>query len=773
MKRLRIGLMAGNKSIDYVRTIRLGVQNTLEEAGHILVAVEDLIPFHSRSNTISYFRVAFEVASRLNLDAIIVPAGIISGYLTDESATLVEFLSILGPAKTLVIERQIPGYRCVGKDSAPGMHACMRHLIETRGFKKIAFIRGPKSSTGAREREEIFLQEMFDHGLEVPPSMLGRGDYSGECGDSIDRLIDDNPGLEAIACSCDLIAHSVYRVMRRRGLSVGKDIAVTGFDDHVQSAHLDPPLSTVHMTGYDLGCTAAREAMRLCNGEPQKELKLSSTFIARGSCGEIGSGKVEQYAELIAERPFPQHKFVDALVDATLLMAGQKAKADFRHAMTEFMSSVRVAYLKHVQGEVEGEDKLFSSQDLSLLFNKKYREYLSIEGFQSEGLLLLQAIVESTPQQDMSWAIEQISQLNLGVARLLNTEIQEDRISSSRSEWTAFHVVDDALRESADGDSTIAYRLMLRDLGDLGIRAAHLYLLPDPVSFMGSRTFTFALSDTLLPIGHLCDGVVSVETGEGPIALQTLLDRVIDPDDETSSYVFGSIMAGNELLGVALLDSGTLDVDSQLIVLLNLGIALKHMQMIANERETNELLSKSNLRLEQQSHYDEMTGVLNRRGFMSELRRTLNQHVGELGALFYLDLDGLKVINDTYGHDMGDEAIRQTTQVLLSSLPPQTILGRLGGDEFVAFTLVKYNREIETLGDSVDIGIAEHNATHHNVFRLSISYGGVLIDIRKDTFDNISGLLVKADERLYKMKKQKGTGRQFMGVRRDAGSANE
>lgn len=81
MEQYRIGLMVGNKSIDYVHAIRMGVQNTLEESGHVLIAISDLIPFHSRSNAASYFRVAFEVASRLELDAIIVPAGIIAGYL--------------------------------------------------------------------------------------------------------------------------------------------------------------------------------------------------------------------------------------------------------------------------------------------------------------------------------------------------------------------------------------------------------------------------------------------------------------------------------------------------------------------------------------------------------------------------------------------------------------------------------------------------------------------------------------------------------------------
>ena len=91
MRQYRIGLMVGNKSIEYVHAIKMGVQNTLEESGHTLVAISDLIPFHSRINAISFFRVAFEITSRLDLDAVIVPAGIISGYLTDDQTSLASF----------------------------------------------------------------------------------------------------------------------------------------------------------------------------------------------------------------------------------------------------------------------------------------------------------------------------------------------------------------------------------------------------------------------------------------------------------------------------------------------------------------------------------------------------------------------------------------------------------------------------------------------------------------------------------------------------------
>ncbi len=81
---------------------------------------------------------------------------------------------------------------------------------------------------------------------------------------------------------------------------------------------------------------------------------------------------------------------------------------------------------------------------------------------------------------------------------------------------------------------------------------------------------------------------------------------------------------------------------------------------------------------------DEMTGLLNRRGFLSLLRRALagSKRYGDLGVLVFCDLDNFKAINDTYGHAIGDDVLRQTAKILMANLRETDIVGRLGGDEF-------------------------------------------------------------------------------------------
>jgi diguanylate cyclase (GGDEF)-like protein len=88
--------------------------------------------------------------------------------------------------------------------------------------------------------------------------------------------------------------------------------------------------------------------------------------------------------------------------------------------------------------------------------------------------------------------------------------------------------------------------------------------------------------------------------------------------------------------------------------------------------------------LERLAVTDELTGLLNRRGFKEALQHALAaaSRYGEEGVLVYIDLDGFKPINDTYGHDAGDEVLRQVARLLRDNVRDTDYVARLGGDEF-------------------------------------------------------------------------------------------
>ncbi|CDH47413.1 MAG: EAL domain-containing protein [Candidatus Competibacteraceae bacterium] len=157
--------------------------------------------------------------------------------------------------------------------------------------------------------------------------------------------------------------------------------------------------------------------------------------------------------------------------------------------------------------------------------------------------------------------------------------------------------------------------------------------------------------------------------------------------------------------------------------------------------------------LTHQASHDALTGLANRRAFEQRLQRALESVRDQSAehALFYLDLDQFKVINDTCGHLAGDDLLRQLARVLQIRVRKQDILARLGGDEFGV--LMEYCplhdalRVANTLCQAVnDFRFAWDGKT----FRLGVSIGVVAISAASDNF--FSGVLSAADSACYAAK---------------------
>src|SRR5580765_498188 len=88
--------------------------------------------------------------------------------------------------------------------------------------------------------------------------------------------------------------------------------------------------------------------------------------------------------------------------------------------------------------------------------------------------------------------------------------------------------------------------------------------------------------------------------------------------------------------------------------------------------------------LDQLAHLDPLIGLPNRRGFMRQLEALIARvkRYGDHGAMLFVDIDGLKAINDSYGHQAGDEALIRVSEMLVSGVRSGDCVARLGGDEF-------------------------------------------------------------------------------------------
>lgn len=175
------------------------------------------------------------------------------------------------------------------------------------------------------------------------------------------------------------------------------------------------------------------------------------------------------------------------------------------------------------------------------------------------------------------------------------------------------------------------------------------------------------------------------------------------------------------------------------------------MELEKSNRERQEMITK----LENLSLMDDLTGLYNRRGFYvaakSEIKKS-NQD-GNTLFLLYLDLDYLKEINDTWGHQIGDQALVQFVEILKSTFRKSDVMGRMGGDEFAVFARESMPDLPELLLDRVNKNLIALNVKKKFPFTLAMSAGTA----RYNPADpiTIDELLKKADAGMYKAKKAK------------------
>ena len=152
---------------------------------------------------------------------------------------------------------------------------------------------------------------------------------------------------------------------------------------------------------------------------------------------------------------------------------------------------------------------------------------------------------------------------------------------------------------------------------------------------------------------------------------------------------------------------------------------------------------------------DDLTGLYNRRGFLTLAEQQLKQahRNNEQAVLVFADLDGLKQINDRYGHQEGSNAIVKTAQILKETFRDSDILARLGGDEFTVLATVAANDKATAIKNRLQQKLRNFNARHDLSYDLSMSIGLALLDPRGEL--SIEELIQKADEAMYRHKQGK------------------
>lgn len=163
-------------------------------------------------------------------------------------------------------------------------------------------------------------------------------------------------------------------------------------------------------------------------------------------------------------------------------------------------------------------------------------------------------------------------------------------------------------------------------------------------------------------------------------------------------------------------------------------------------------------RLQTLSFTDELTGLFNRRGFLavSEQQIKIARRRGKRLLLLYIDVDDMKRINDTFGHQQGDAALVAATTILRDTFRESDIIARVGGDEFVVLAIDPNELPAEVLAHRLQQKCVERNDGALDDFELSLSAGSTYYDPQNPC--SIEELMERADRIMYREKRDKHRG---------------
>ena len=152
---------------------------------------------------------------------------------------------------------------------------------------------------------------------------------------------------------------------------------------------------------------------------------------------------------------------------------------------------------------------------------------------------------------------------------------------------------------------------------------------------------------------------------------------------------------------------------------------------------------------------DELTGLYNRRGFFSLAEKLLQLCKREKKGIFmlYTDLDGLKKINDTFGHKEGDMALIDIANILRNNYRESDIIARISGDEFVVIPIGTTEDSAKIATSRLQKSIEIHNSEINRSYKLSLSFGIAYYDPENPC--SIDELLVQGDKLMYEQKRHK------------------
>lgn len=636
------------------------------------------------------------------------------------------------------------------------MYAVVEHLVRDHGYRDFTYLSGPHSNTDARERKKAFLDVLEKYKVPFDITRIEYGDYSSCVEEQVNRLLDEHPQMDAMVCANDIMAETAYRECAKRGLTVGQDIAITGFDDWDIAESMNPPLTTVQQTSYDMGYMALQGAIDLINGHAPRAVTIPSPIKYRASCG----CKKNQSSEILAAqkdassiKAFAQ-KITNQILDRISLAT---SNADIRRAIR-----LQIQELFSIDFSKTENREIFLTH-LSLLLSSKAGEYVSANSllrifneYFSEWIS--QSMIETDSWKD---TIRTVLSLKDDVHDMIFSYMcksTSDRYATYEKETWFLPLISRDMMDNIDDEAEF-YRNGMIKLCSLKARSSYLYIFDRPIAHKQNEPWILP-EKMYLAASQEGDQIRSYSIEDRPVlTTENGIGFFRTMDHQYTMSIF-CLFAGEMQYGILVTEIDPANFGLFHLISMQLGNALRFHELSLEQRATQNRLEQllkeihaKNEVLNFLSEYDALTGCLNRRGFMEKAVTLNHDNHGKQAVILFADLDHLKEINDVYGHKEGDFAIKHCAQIMQEAIGDSGVVGRIGGDEFVSFLLCPGETQIHDITDRVRQLNDAYNHSSDKPFYIELSMGQQQF-VCSDTV-SISELLDDADHALYDAKKKR------------------
>ncbi len=750
-KRLTIGFIIHRLDNDYAKLLLKGALYAAEELNANL-AVFPGRSLDSQLDNIKYTayeyqnNVIYSYASKDSLDALVISAGTVGSFVSDD--TMKEFIDSFDGLPVVTTENKIGEYTCV-RMSGSGIKDIINHLIKHHGKRNIAFVSGPKSNADAEERLNYYKEALEENCIAFDPSLVAYGKFSEYCSDLVGELLDENKGrIDAVCFANDMMCKGGYKAIEERGLVIGKDIAVTGYDDSEVASGLKPMLTTVRADASLVGYNAVYEAVKLVTDGVCSDLDLNSYPIYRQSCGcEILPESSHDISSAEIKVGIIASKIIDEYIYNSTL--GQKMSSIVKNIRQYITTLLNYAVSKEETYEAEDECKRIIEEltdiqtfdyvhadTLVSILNAAKDYAVSLSGGNKDKIIKIQEIINyalsETADRVLNKHYAKVDDLTF-THFLINNITKDMTIHGSNEEKCYFSIVNNLYR--------------------IHMASSYIYTYANPIVHTAAMKWTLP-ENIYLKSYHNGDKLAAI-TGEAQIMPCSQYFYNFFTPDRRRTAVISPLFLNEEQYGIIVSELEFDYFPYIYSIIPQICAAIKLTKLVGQLERSLDAEQYRNSLLNRISMSDELTGIYNRRGFYEFANNLLKapENEGKRAALIFGDLDNLKKINDTFGHDEGDYAIKTAASFMKSCFRQTDVVARIGGDEFAAFAVCEDRNIIASIPRRIKNMAALNNIRSTKPYNVTISVG--LFELICSSDKDVQSYMDKADTALYADKKNK------------------